>query len=458
MDRIKQFYKNNKPLIIYMLVVFFMHILMHENEILDAKRYFATVLDQYDMRTFLSLRYHTWSSRIVIEACLAMFSRNLLIWGILDFLVFVLLYLSLKKLLALKADEPVAWILVGCIFMYYMGDMSSAGWVATLMNYMWPLSFGLFAAIPLMNGIRKEKTHPVIWVLSFPALIYAANMEQMAALLFAFYSIALIYIISLFVRKTRGWEKTNRTMFFLGIVQWVLTLAELLFILTCPGNAVRAEEEILKSEGNLGFGMNTMLDKFLSGLDHCMTTFLNSNLLLLEFALVVSILLFIRYKRTTETFCGIILIAFSLIVPLSNSLESVGKLMTDSSMRPGIHNFTRISGYAVPAIWMLFMMVMGICLVMLCTSRIEAIFLLLLLAGGFVSKIIIGFSPSLISSASRTQIYLQFAVVFLIVYLIKKYEAELTEKPALKNALYIFTALISVIGVMNSMVRIINFV
>ncbi|MCR5272116.1 MAG: hypothetical protein K6E13_03935 [Lachnospiraceae bacterium] len=441
-EKINKYAKEFAPLIVLSIVIVLMHLNMHESDILDAKRYFATVLDQYSMRAFLSIRYHTWSSRIVIEAVLAILARHLVLWGILDSLVMILLFFSMKKILGLKNNEPCTWILVGTIFMYYMGDMSSAGWVASLMNYMWPLAFGAFVMGTAVDGIRGEKVSPIRITLSFPALIYAANMEQMSALLLAFYILAIAYE---FIVK----NKRPHILLWIG---FIIVICELIFIVTCPGNAVRATEEI--SMGDMTtYGMYSFIDKLLAGLDHALKTFVNTNVLLIAFSFVCALIFIVCFNSPVFAVLAVVPIPF-VLAKGSKILSPLYKLISNGDLRTGIHNFNRPGAYIVPFMWVMFILCIEVVIIKLSTSNLEAFILSMVMLGGFASKVIIGFSPSLTSSGSRTQIYLQFAFAFLTVYFAKKYEDKLKGNPAVINVLYTGVGLLAVMGVANSLGKI----
>ena len=110
-----------------------------------------------------------------------------------------------------------------------------AGWIATTVNYSWPLARGAFSMTIIARAFRGQ---PIRWhhaLCSLLALLYAANVEQMCILLLAVFGTTLL--VQLRTRRASG-----KVTAWLSI-HFAIILAELVFILTCPGNQYRTLAE-----------------------------------------------------------------------------------------------------------------------------------------------------------------------------------------------------------------------
>lgn len=148
-------------------------------------------------------------------------------WKVLNIASLMLLAVSISKLLVEKNIRKYNWVIMALILVYPLEDMSTAGWAATTINYIWPLSLGLYSLIIVKKILKNENIKWYEYVLSTLALIYAINVEQMCAILLAIYVPVTLYLI---LKK-----RTNIYM----VIQSMICILSLIFILTCPGNAAR---------------------------------------------------------------------------------------------------------------------------------------------------------------------------------------------------------------------------
>ena len=152
--------------------------------------------------SFLGERYFVWSSRLIIEAIVIIVTHVPIIWWFLDTAILVLAAYSLHVLLP-PMNKKANYLLVCLIFIYPFIDMRTAGWIATTMNYIWPLSLGLYALISIKRILHGEPMKIYHYVLSVLALLYAANHEQMGTILAGFFVLFSIYQI--IVQKKVHW-------------------------------------------------------------------------------------------------------------------------------------------------------------------------------------------------------------------------------------------------------------
>lgn len=424
------------PFLVYGLVLILFHVFMQEIVLQDVPRYFSKVLDTQSLPDFLSERYFGYSSRLVIEGTLVIVSRSMLLWKILDILVWILLAWSLAKLLHVTDDTKMNWIVIGFVLLYPMGEMSSAGWSATMTVYVWPLAFGLYALTILTRICREERIRPHTWILAILTTCFAANNEQMCMILFPAFLIGFLYA---WKQKKRG---APALLLFLFI-----TAAALVFALTCPGNKARALEEIEK--GIHEFSMLTAGEKLYLSFTDTMEHFQEFNLVFFVFTGFLMILVILRYRKPAP----IILSAFPVVFALQESdlghffhrylfLTNENGLTMESYMNAA--PYLRLAVYI--AVWLALFLE----LILLADGYFECGCLCLLLLVGLGTRLIMGFSPTLYISGDRTFLYLYFTMIALGLYLLCKHRSLFAEKPKLSLALLSVFGILVTWSVINS--------
>lgn len=166
-------------------VFFVLTLLWHMDLVLvDVdEAFYGAVIGQQPLWEFLVRQYESWSSRTVIELFLCIFSSlPRLVWRLADSAVLLLLAVCLGRLAGGPAPgRPLrprdTWLLVCLLWLYPWWYLSTAGWVATTMNYLWPLA-GLCLAFVSLAGYGGR------WgaVLGLIGPVYAVNAEQTAVL------------------------------------------------------------------------------------------------------------------------------------------------------------------------------------------------------------------------------------------------------------------------------------
>ena len=219
--------------------------------------WFSTMLDQYSILGFLNWRFHTWSSRVILEGILVVLAHSdFIVWRILDTLVCLLLVWAISQILDMQEWHAPLWITLS-LCLLPVGILYPAGWIATSTNYLWPLTAGMVSLVPLVRSLREDTSQVdasnkqlriLKKIASLLMLVVAANQEQIAAVLFGIY---LCHLIGWYVVKRREmaqqmnaieYEKKPRVYPFLP--ELVILLASLVFIVLCPGNTSRNIQEM----------------------------------------------------------------------------------------------------------------------------------------------------------------------------------------------------------------------
>ena len=198
----------------------------------DDVTYFSTILDTMNLKDFLIFRYSTWTSRILIEGLLVFISRNIYLWRVLDSCVMILFIWCVQRLCFREIHvKSIIFTLLILLLLPFV-DMTEAGFCATTMNYFWPLTFMLLSFLPIRDLYVDKKINKKIVFFYILASLYACNQEQCVCVVFA---VSLISIVYFWKSKQKHWYPC-----FLLLI----SLLSLVFILSCPGNAIRSAHEI----------------------------------------------------------------------------------------------------------------------------------------------------------------------------------------------------------------------
>ena len=370
---------------------------------------------------FLSLRYSSWSSRLFIETALISIVRYPFLWKICNAAVLTLIALCIDLLLNSSNSRIITWVLCAFSFVFPLNMYNEAGWVATTMNYPWPLAAGLIALLPFKKLIFRQKIHSWEYFLSIPLILFAANQEQMCLLLIA---ITTGILFQLYVMRY------DKKAYFYPFVQMILLLLSLLFILTCPGNSARFEQEILThfpDYGNLSF-----LNKLEIGFSSTGFTLLMQpewlmpqNLVFTVFCFLLFILI-ISQKRhpiilwisVIPFFCCLFFNVlhefftpyFAHVVQLRDALTKTGtniRMTSPHTLFPDLI-LAVVFGCIVISLYFAFQ------------KKKLFIPVLLLLLIGLGSRFMLAFSPTVWASGERTSMFLLYILISISVLLIQQ--------------------------------------
>ena len=434
--KLTQFIKNNWPIIGFFILMLALHKIMG---FIGDDIWYSKVLSRYTLPDFLSYRYYEWSGRLVIDAITIILTKeNYLVWKILDTILYTLGVYLLIKFINKDNNRRIELIGLSLFLMYSFFDIASAGWIATNLNYSWCFIFAMISFIPLINELNGKKTNIFIYIISILSLIYAVNQEQSCLLILGINALYLIYCII---------KKQNIIKFNILIV--IISALSLTIILTCPGNAERVIAETGRFYAEyVNFGI---LEKLYLGTIPTIGIFLKDKVLFTVFYIILSISALLKTKNKYLKYVlyfNIILILFLVLFktlidissiprylniglmqePIVKSLFSTVNSITKSIplINSTIHVFTykgipsTVTASTVLAILISIYLILSSCWMIFKTFGKEQLFPLVLFIAGFMSRLAVGFSPTIFASGSRTAFFFYMTIITVTLMLIKK--------------------------------------
>lgn len=405
-EKITKFFQNGRGAIFLLFILELILTMFITPNKYDDKTFLESVTGT-SILSYIGPRYYTWTSRFLIEFVLCLVLKiSKYLWILLEALMVTLAGYSISRIFIKENKEQNNFMLLFMILIYPLNAMNSAGWAATTVNYMWPLATCLFALIPIRKIWDGEKLKFWEYPLYTISLIFSANQEQTCSILCGTY---ILFTILMIIKN----KKIHPYM----IVQSILAIGSIIFILTCPGNYVRNEQEI--REIFKDFEMLTFLDKFSLGLTSTMGFIIekrNLVFLLLNFLIVVYI--FSNYKEKLYRIVALIpffsILLFGITPSITNTVfpyfGSFRELITSQEITLTAANSNNLLN-AIPLIFA-FTNFICMCLsILLIFGNLKNNIAILVFLVGLASKIIIGFSPTVFSSVERSMIFFEFAMI-----------------------------------------------
>lgn len=426
---VKKIINNNVfPFILLFIVMIFIHLNMDVTT--GDFNWFKNSINDKNLLEFLNFRYHSWSSRLIIESLLVSITQlPSIFYMVIDSLCFTMVGMLISKLFVKKGRVKFNYLIVVFLLMYPILDMSSAGWVATTTNYLWPLLFMLISFIPIRNYFDGKKDK---WYMNFVYIIYllfSCNQEQTCAITFGVY---LLFIIYLFIKK-----KIN--LYYLSL--FILSLLSLLFIITCPGNTNRNLIEIGNCYPN--FDNYNIFQKINLGISSTTSIYIVTNRYILLSLCILTI--YLAYKNKSK-FNKIISIFPLIIISCLNYFRDFFAKFVD--LIPKFYNLffkdtimnnvekQNIDIYVSSfiGVFIFILIVLSLYILFKDEKKFEyKIITPMILLIGLASRLIIGFSPTVFESGYRTNIFLEFSMIICIILLMQKY----IDKIKLNRLIYI---------------------
>ena len=375
----------------------------------------------FDLSSMLSVQVHyykAWSSRFLVNLLWFIFLKYQFLWLIFFFIsvfcLFEAIYILFIK--GNKYENQISIFMVSLFCSFDFRLFINAGWIATLATYLTPVAFGIVALIPIKKAFNSEKyTWYTILFFSF-CLIYGGNLEQMMLVLLGVYFLSVIFLI---IQK-----KITITFLFFSI----LSLANCIFCLTCPGNYNRKLAELLKFFPT--FDMMTTLDKIELGFSTTLKFLIadNFNFLLIVFCFVLTICLFEKYKEIFYRVLSIIPLSIVLIFGPFKSFFSyifhrLPNVMQDIPFY-GLVNPETFGSGALSFQWFIFgafIISVLLCIFLLVNSFKSLIIIYALLSLGILSRVCIGFSPTIYASSIRTFSVMMFCFFISLIYIVSNH-------------------------------------
>lgn len=406
------------PFILFFAIILIWHFMLPR---IGDDLAFSDMFHKYDIFSFLVWRYETWSSRLLIEFFLApLAALPKVIWIFLDSIIFLLIAVLISKITlnAEKISEKklVIYNSLSCIMvLIYIftisGALSSAGYIASTLNYTWPLCFGLLHFylaknyVFNKNNLRTGSKIAIYLIMGF-ALIFAISQEIMLVIVSGAYFFIILYCL---YNKL----KIPNSVF---IILFIIFL-EFLSVYLSPGNHARyivslsefPEYYTLTLINKIDLGITILLKGIV------LSYIFSYSLINLFFFGILGIYLYFITKKKISIVINLmpitVIIAFLLmfLIGYMPLIEFLIAGITKSGLLHSNLNHILIISFIYAII--IFSVVYSLIQIYKYRGKKLSFIIFSLLLLGFASQMMRGFSPNCWGSAQRWELYYYFCII-----------------------------------------------
>ena len=407
LTKIKQilYNSNSTSLVVTYVLMFVLFFIAHLNlDYYGDDFVFRDLLRENGFIGTLSIRWNTWSSRFIIESILLLVTQNIWTWKILNSLILVLLVHSISRLLFINVTVGKLILTFLIVHLYPFFDMYSAGWMATTVNYLWPLTLMTIAFIPvreLLAGNQTIKKETII--IYIICAIISSNNEQVAfiTLLVSFFSLGYLR----FIKKTR-----NYYSLLLGIIG----LISVIIISICPGNQARISTDI--SIYSPHWDLMHYYDKMFIAIQTTSAILLKNTYIL---GIALSLLFTIGLYRKKLSIDSILLFSFFFVIFLIRFICNLrGTIILPLfAYQPNETNLYYPFVSSLLLFLLHFTVLFSFPFLIWRIIGKDSIPIIIIILIGIASRLLVGFSPTFHASGNRTMIFYFFTLLAAVLYL-----------------------------------------
>lgn len=397
-ENIKKFIKLKEiPFIVLILIYTLPSLFLNKS---GDDVWFAIINEEKSLFTFIFERYQIWTSRIIIETILVLFAKYLpiFIYKICNLGMFYLLVYSISKLISTNKSENMRETNIYISIFIFLIPFSlyfEAGWIATSTNYLWVAATGIYSILLLKRIICNEKTSTFQKIIHFLCLIYACNQEQMAGILFIIYSIGIIYLIK------------NKKIKLNVIITYLIIICSIIFILTCPGNAIRKQKE--EETWYNGFSELSLIEKAINGINSMMDyTVKDGRVIFYIFEVLLWFNIYLRANKNIPKIIGIIPLVLTIF------FKYFCRIFEDELINSYL---LQIGSFIVYCLILIFIEIS--ILILFDKNKQKQFLASLIYFCGFISRFIMMFSPTVFESGERTSLFFYISLIILNIIFIK---------------------------------------
>lgn len=371
---------------------------------------FAKVLDKSAMLNFLISRYLSWSSRLFTDALLVIVSRNIHLWRISDSLICLLFVYSINKLFFKESNSKNILLCCGVFLLFPMNDMTSAGFAATTTNYLWCASFLCFALIPFRNIYYGETINKWLLPSYIVAMLYACNQEQSVCVFTGISLLSFLYCLK------------NKLNYKYVLFSLIVGIGGFIFMMTAPANAQRTISEIANRFPD--YINANVFDKLQLGMVSMFSTILNNIVIYWLFSFLLMLFINCLKENKINKIIAIIQFVFASFMFVLRFYDSA------LNKNYFIFNYYTEKGHVFNLLYFIgCLLIIGVyCYLLYVLYKEKSIGIISLFLIGLASRIIMGFSPTVLFSLSRTTTFTYFVLLIIILLLIRDFSNKLNNK------------------------------
>lgn len=361
------------------------------------------------------------SSRLLTDSMTYIFCRWHFLWRIANPAILTVLIKALSELIPSK-NRRITDILLCITMIYPTMIIVDAGFIATTVNYLWPITFAVINILIFQKLYGGQGFKP-LYLIGIPLLFYALNMEMMSAVLTFVFVLGCALMIY------------NKRVRLFPFVQAVISVGGLLiaYFGNINGGNSRMVREIGRYFPEYGdLNIFNKLELGFSSTFYCMTMKLSfASVAFIAFSGFLAYTVFKASKniffRISALFPCVFATVFSVIsvTPLKNTdvVNFITGGMQNYKMNKAVYSFE----FVPDIIFVLTAVCVLVSLAVLFKDKLEVLKVYLILAVGLGTRLIMGFSPTVWASGYRTFAIFIITMIIVTVMITDRYYKKKTE-------------------------------
>ena len=349
------------------------------------------------------------SSRILTDTMTYVFCRWHFLWRFINPFIITFLVYCLSQITDIDISERKQIFALYAVTLFPTMFMVDAGFIATTVNYLWPTTFGMYNILLFKRACNREPVSVLQKIFAFPLLIYALNMEQMSAVLTVVFVAGTIYFIY------------SKHLNFYTLLQALISVAGLLYAYfgNVTGDASRMVREIGRYFPDFeSLNIFQKIELGFSSTFYCML--FDLRFASIGFAAFTAFLSFMIFKKTNKLsykILSVILPCLSLVLSTLNLFFKFTEL-THYRMTKAIYHFDLVED-----IFFIFIAIAVFAeLFILIGKNLTLVKCYLIICLGTMTRMIMGFSPTVWASGYRT-FCLMFIAFILVAFTVYRYNS-----------------------------------
>ena len=349
----------------------------------------------------------TWSSRNIIEFLqFSLYTIPGCVWifRIINSGMFTLIGYCIYKIIDSKytTRKNLILSLMG-LFTIPIDQLATAGWIATSANYLWPTALGCYAVLPVILSLQNRPIPFHTKILAALSMIVASNEQQIAAILVGVLVCIILYSVTF--KKKLNW---------FSCLLLVIGIVEIIFHLSWKGNILRTTSEI--ATWNPEFNMQSTIEKISNGFFSTIYWLLSpSCICIIIMNAALAMVIQEKYKSTViRSFAWFPCFFFVFFGTLREIMIKIFPALHQiyiSSIDTTSWFNSDVWITAIVYFFVTFLVAFNCCLAL---EGLKGVFIGIIWLGGMLSRVIMGFSPTLYASSTRT--FFPLMIISVIIY------------------------------------------
>lgn len=351
-----------------------------------------------------------WSSRMIIPFLGIPFSRRpIMLWGLADTAVILLLTVLLDRWFNEEQNAGKTVLIMSAIFIFPISIMSTAGWIATTLTYLWIVPAGLCVILTIKKIGETQRISVKQSLLAGFLFLIAMDVEV---------GVVAMFIILLGYSVLQIWNRRKNIYVY---ILTVVSMLRIIFDVLWQGNVSRYQSDAMNYYPD--HSMLDSFDKVVLGISTSAYTIYEVYWIpLLLLTLMICLIVFENHEDVFSRTAGVISVSVAGMYPLafliSKQFSSLYDVVSGYDTRYGLvsfSNYTKMNGYLLLFIWGMGLFCTAYSIFIIRGEIKNAFIWIVYLVAGFGSQFIMGFSATVYLSANRTASWLFFAILICLI-------------------------------------------